>query len=451
MSAAPHRKTADKKGSSRTPGSSREAKPQSAIRIPQFLWVALALAVLAGIPFMLGKYFEIKSPDPYDSGCYVYSAKHVLSGARIGYDEKPSAQAGTLLMNMLGVTLSGFNETGSKVLQGLFQAAAFTFLFITIRRLYGSLAAVLSVTVASVFLSAPLIAKYGNVKEQFMIAFMIMGICCFVWYHLTGKWWLAVLTGMLLVWGPMFKQTGMSALGAVVIFTLIQAILRRRAWKKAAKDVVLPFIGGFIIVAPIVGWYVYMGSAVHYWPYSFVLKPALSMVGVDTNKGQVTESQQPAAQTKPEQEAERGLILKLLPGYVSNSWAALDPAARHQVTLRVLRYYGLLILPIALALGAIAARGVVVLRARRVKAAAPVEQDTGRFVLLFGLWWFFDMAFVWISPHTYEQYFLPLNASGASLGGCLAGAYMHKLQISRDKTRWKVLGLLGLLAMLIMS
>ncbi len=116
--------------------------------------------VFAGIPFALGKYFELKCPDPFDSGSYVYSAQHVLSGARIGYEEKPSAQAGTLLVNMLGVKLTGFNETGSKLLQGLFQAAALAFMFLTIRRLYGSLAAVISVAVASIYLSAPVIAKY---------------------------------------------------------------------------------------------------------------------------------------------------------------------------------------------------------------------------------------------------------------------------------------------------
>jgi len=432
-------------------GRGTPSNSQSAIRNPQYLWVAVSLIVLAGVPFLLGKYFELKSPDPFDSGCYVYSAQHVLSGARIGHDEKPSAQAGTLLMNMIGVTLSGFNETGSKILQGLFQAAAFTFLFITLRRLYGSLAAVLTVIVASVFLSAPLIAKFGNVKEQFMIAFMIMGICCFVWYHLTGKWWWVLLTGMLLIWGPMFKQTGMSAIGAVGLFTLIQPILHHSGWKKAGEEVLLLVAGACITLAPIIAWYVSMDTAVHYWPYSFILKPALSAVGVDTEKGQVAHAQEAATQAKPENQAPRGLILKLLPGYVGNSWVALDPAARHQVFLRVLRYYGLLILPIALAIGAIAARVVVVLRAGHRKPAPPAQQDAGRFVLLFALWWFFDMSFVWISPHTYEQYFLPLNASGAVLGGYLAGVYAHKFQTDRDRTRWVVLGLLGVLAMLIMS
>ena len=42
--------------------------------------VACALVVFAGIPFALGKYFELSFPDPFDSGSYVYSAQHVLSG-----------------------------------------------------------------------------------------------------------------------------------------------------------------------------------------------------------------------------------------------------------------------------------------------------------------------------------------------------------------------------------
>ena len=428
------------------------SNPQPAIRVPQYLWVALAVAVLAGIPFLLGKYFEFKCPDPYDSGCYVYSAQHVLSGARIGYEEKPSAQAGTLLMNMLGVRLSGFNEAGSKVLQGLFQVAAFTFLFITIRRLYGTLAAVLSVTVASIFLSAPLIAKFGNVKEQFMIAFMIAGICCFVYYQLSGRWWWAVLSGALLIWGPMFKQTGMSAIGAVGIFVLAQPILHHSGWRKVGKDFLLLVAGTAITMTPIAIWYSSMGTPLHYWPYSFIFEPAAAIFAPDKAQSADPEqqAQKPAA---VDEQKPRGFILSVLPGYVSNSWAALGPEQRKEVFLRILRYYGILILPIALALGAIATRVVVVLRGRgrRAKPDARVEQDPGRLVPLFAVWWFLDMAFIWVSPHTYEQYFLPLNASGAVLGGCLAGMYARRLQADRDRTRWIVLGLVGLLAMLIMS
>jgi 4-amino-4-deoxy-L-arabinose transferase-like glycosyltransferase len=415
--------------------------------------VACALAVFAGIPFLLGKYFELKYPDPFDSGSYVYSAHHVLSGARIGYDEKPSAQAGTLLVNMLGVSISGFNETGSKVLQGIFQAAAFAFLFVTIRRLYGNLAAVISVIVASVYLSAPLIAKFGNVKEQFMIALMIMGTCSFVLYHLSGKWWWALLTGGLLIGGPMFKQTGVSAIAAVGLFTLAQPILHRYAWKKVGVDILLMIAGAAIVLTPICGWYASMRTPLHYWPYSFAFGPVFKLVGVDLERQAVnSQPEAPAAQDEQKVEASKdSLILRLLPGYVRDSWKLLGPEERKEAFRRVLRYYGLLVLPISLALGAILARVVCLLRGRGAKRKALSDEDPGRFVLLFGLWWFFDMAFVWISPHSYEQYYLPLNASSAVLGSYLVGLYAYKLRTDSGNARWVVLGLLGLLAMIVMS
>jgi hypothetical protein len=205
------------------------------------------------------------------------------------------------------------------------------------------------------------------------------------------------------------------------------------------------------MLSPIFIWYASMGAPLRFWPYSFISEPLLSAVGV--GGGQAAESESAQTQQTPTQEEkpDRGFILGLLPGYVSNSWAALNTKAREQVALRVLRYYGVLILPIVLALGAIGVRALIVLRGRRARAPASVDQDMGRFVPLFGLWWFFDMAFVWISPHTYEQYFLPLNASSAMLGSYLVGAYADGLRAGRDKTRWVVLGLLGTLLMLILS
>ncbi len=416
------------------------------------LFIVVAVVVFAGIPFTLGKYFEFSVADAFDGGSYAYSAKHVLSGARIGYEEKPSAQAGTLLVNMLGVALSGFNETGAEILQTLLQVAALTFMFITVRRLYGTLAAVVSVAVASVYLSAPLIAKFGNVKEQFMIAFMILGICCFVFYRLSGKWWWVLLTGALLVWGPMFKQTGVSAIGAVGLFTLAQPILRRENWTRTGRDILLLVAGAAVVLVPICAWYVSMDASPYYWPYSFVFAPMLKLVGVDlAQAAEPAPAQEPAARSQEVQKGDDSLILKLLPGYVSDSWRMLGPAERKEAFRRVLRYYGLLILPIVLALGAIFARVVVLLRARHTESRALPDEDTGRFVPLFALWWFFDMAFVWISPHSYEQYYLPLNASGAMLGGYLVGLYAHRLHAGRDRARWVVLGLLGLVLVIAMS
>ncbi|MHC4545274.1 MAG: hypothetical protein ACYTDW_08250, partial [Planctomycetota bacterium] len=155
-------------------------------------YIVLAIvAILAAIPFTLGKYFEFNQPDPYDSGGYVYSAKHILDGAVIGVDEIPSAQLGTLLVNMLGVWLLGFNETGPELLQTILQAVALLLMFIAMRKLFGILPAAVGVIVASIYLSAPLIAKFGNVKEQHMIAFMIMAISCFVLYQLGSRFWYA--------------------------------------------------------------------------------------------------------------------------------------------------------------------------------------------------------------------------------------------------------------------
>ena len=42
------------------------------------------------------------------------------------------------------------------------------------------------------------------------------------------------------------------------------------------------------------------------------------------------------------------------------------------------------------------------------------------------------MAFVWISPHSYEQYYLPLNASSAVLGSYLVGLYAYRLDKDRN-------------------
>lgn len=414
--------------------------------------VAGLILILAGVPFILGKYFEFNSPLAFDGGAYLYSAKHVLEGARIGYEEKPSAQAGTLLMNVIAVKFFGFNDVGPKVLQMIFQAAALVFMFITLRKLFGPLAAGIGVIVASVYLSAPLIAKYGNVKEQFMIAFMVMGICCYVFYRLTGKWWWLLLTGAMLVWGPMFKQTGLSAIAATGLFVLVQAALRHDSWKKAVRDLLLMTAGAVVMLIPIIGWYMSMGSPVQYWPYSFVYGPLLP---ASTPAASQTVEPETSSQAEPEvtqaEKAPSSFVLRFLPGYVRDSWEALGPAARKEAFMRVLRYYKLLILPILLALGSIIARLVVLLLGRGKAKKQQVQDDPGRFVLLFAVWWFFDMAFIWISPRSYEQYYLPLNASAAMLGGYLIYLYSRRLHHDANRARWVVLGLLSVLLMMVLS
>jgi len=388
--------------------------------------VLIIIAILAAIPFSLGKYFEFSQPDPFDGGAYAYSAYHIISGAKIGVEEKPSAQLGTLLVNMLGVSLSGFNETGAEIVQTLMQAGALVLMFMAMRKLFGILPAAVGVIVASVYLSAPLIAKYGNVKEQYMIACMVMGVSCFVFYQLGGRWWYALLTGAFLSWAPLFKPTGVSAIGAIGLFVVLQPILKNRALKQTGFDILLLLAGVVIAIAPlyiwILAWNVQMDL-----PYSFVWQTL----------GKFLPSSTDAQQAKPATDYIGG-SRKLLP--FSQQWPI------------VLRYYSKLILPIALAIGAIAARIMrMILRLKIANRKSQIANRRDRFVLLFAVWWILDMAFVWISPHSYEQYYLPLNASAAVLGGYLIAIYCDKIKTAVYKTKWVLIGLIGFLLMVIMS
>ena len=414
-------------------------------------YLILAIVViLAAIPFALGKYFELGTPGPYDSGAYVYSAKHVLDGAVIGVDEKPSAQLGTLLTNMLGVWLFGFNETGPKLIQGILQAAALILMFIASRKLFGTLPAAVSVIVTSIYLSAPLAAKFGNVKEQFMIAFMVMAISCFVLRQLGGRWWWAALAGAFVIWAPLFKQTGASAMAAIGLFVLIQPLFKHRSWKQTGSDIGLLAAGAIIAITPACIWL----QAYHdgqMLPYAFVWKPIISSFTSSPKEPEAnpaeSETEQNNTQDKPEQ---RSLLMKLLPGYVSESWESLEPTERKEVARRIFRYYKLLILPIALALAAIAIRIVRLIR-RIAPAEKTAKTNYDRFVFLFAVWWLLDMAFVWISPRSYEQYYLPLNASAAMLGGYFIATYNKLLENPVNRNIWRVVGIIGILVMIAMS
>jgi len=391
----------------------------------------VAIALAAGIPFVMGKYFELNYPDPFDSAIYVYNAQHILDGARIGVDEIPSAQIGTLLVNMVGVAICGFNEIGPKLIQALLQLGAFVLMFVAMRRLFGTLAAAVGVIVASVYLSAPVIAKYGNVKEQHMIAFMVMGISCFILYQLAdpkkGRSWIwAVLAGAFLSWGPLFKQTGMSAVAATGLFVLAQPILRHRTLKQTGIDILLLLAGAALALGPLFIWIIGWGVKMPL-PYDWV--------------GFVYAKLLPAKATAADPNSASG-------DYVTT--------ARKLVTLSsqaamVFRYYTLLILPVALALGAICLRLVSVFTHWLTKPANPVT-SYDRFVLLLAIWWLLDMAFVWVSPRPYEQYYLPLNASAAMLGGYCIAVYHARVKAAVfHKAAWIVGGLTGGIAMLVLA
>ena len=169
-------------------------------RVATALIVSVVITlVLGGIPFGLGKYIEFNTPGPFDSGAFVYSAQHLLQGAKLGTEEQSSARPNTLLANVVGVKLFGFSEFGPKLVQMALQLGALGFMFYVLRKVFGSIAAVVGTTVAAVYLSAPLIAKFGNVKEQFMIPFMIAAACCFLLYGFSQKRLWLILSGFFAV------------------------------------------------------------------------------------------------------------------------------------------------------------------------------------------------------------------------------------------------------------
>jgi hypothetical protein len=392
--------------------------------LKKHLVVILTLVTFAGIPFALGKYFEFGSPDPWDSSSYVYSAKHVLDGAEIGVEENPSAHIGTLLVNMLGVALFGYSETGPTFIQMMLQLAALAMMFVALRRLYGVLAAVISVVIASVYLSAPVISQGGNVKEQYMIACMIIGISCYVLQQIGGKWWYAILAGAFLSWAPLFKPTGISALGGIGLFVIVQPFLRNRTWKQTGSDILLLFTGALVAIVPLYVWI---------WGWNVKLSPPYYFLWESFVKYLPFGSKADPAEVAAD--------------YIVYS-RKLVPFSRQYPM--VLRFYRVLMLPITLALVAIVMRVVFLIRPK-LPGREIQDRMMHRFVLLFAGWWILDMALVWVSPRSYKQYYLPLNASAAMLGAYFIDVYAHKFRTAQNKTRWVIIGLIGLLVMIGMS
>jgi 4-amino-4-deoxy-L-arabinose transferase-like glycosyltransferase len=413
------------------------------------------IAILAAIPFSLGKYIEFNSPGAFDSGAYVYSAKRILEGAKIGIDEKPSAQMGTLLINMLGVRLFGFNEIGPKLIQTFLQAGALLLMFAAMLKLFGVLPAAVGVIVASTYLSAPLIAKFGNVKEQYMIAFMILGISSYVLHQLNNKWWYAVLAGAFVSWAPLFKETGFSVFGALGLFVITQPLLKNKTWKKTGTDILLLFAGAALAIGPICLWLAVEKAPSNYFPYSSLWRPVAKVLQGSQTPGEPKPAELETdtdANTLQSNIAKQELFMKLMPAYVRDSWQILKPEQIKQAKLRVFRWYGVLILPIALALGSIIMRIIVFFAHLLSPLKYRAYRNYDRFVLLFAVWWILDMSFVWISPRSYEQYYLPLNASAAMLGGYVIAIYRDKVKNTIYKPHyWILAGFVGLIVMIIMS
>jgi len=421
-------------------------------RIATGLIVSVIIAlVLGGIPFGLGKYIEFNSPGPFDSGAYVYSAKHLLNGARMGVDEMPSARPGTLIANIISVKLFGFNDTGPKIVQMILQLAALIFMFITLRRVFGSVASVIGTTVAAVYLSAPLIAKFGNVKEQFMIAFMIYAACAFLWYEYTQKRYWLLLCGFFAMQPYYFKPTGMSVVFAIAAYLLLKNIISRN-WKTLWIEPAVFLCGyvfGLVIPGSLYAWQGIIPKLLKTFPPMAVLlgtgilllagiPQALLFIAKKMSFGFIEKIPQwtwgigilAAASILVFTQWHDILAAAGLKGggYLADSLAARGLS---KLAPQVFRYYKALSVPVLLSLTSIIA-AVWLWLPKLTKKSKPQDTQT-RIVWVLTMWWVLDMAFVWISPRSYEQYYLPMCGSAAMLTGFIAWKWQQRFVLSVNK------------------
>ncbi len=473
------------------------------LKLPVGLLVALLItAITAGVPFGLGKHIELNSPGPFDSGAFVYSAKHLLEGAQLNVDERSSARPGTLLCNVIGVKLFGFTDTGPKIVQMILQLAAGVFMFYTLRKIFGSVAAVIGTTIAAVYLSAPLIAKYGNVKEQFMIPFMIAAACCFCLYEFSQKRQWLIVCGFLALQPYFFKPTGMSVVFAIGLYILFENISTRQ-WKKFLREVLLFLAGyasGLLIPATLFIWQkqplaifktfpaiaieagmIILGivmafsygvpylkkHGMHFqkiiiskaiWVSGLVLIVAVFLYSIyivrhepGYTKGDISSYIHSIPVVSMAQSPfilignQYDKVMRaagLDSTYVSGSRSATTFS---ELAPKINRYYKAVGVPILASLAAIVA-AVLVWMPRLFKRTIPSDLQS-KLIWLPAVWWILDMAFVWISPRSYEQYYLPLCASGAMLSGFAIWLWQAKLKAAPVKMPWLIGGVVAVIVL----
>jgi hypothetical protein len=468
-------------------------------RFPVGLLVSIILTlILGGIPFGMGKYIELNSPGPFDSGAFVYSAQHLLNGAQWGVEEMSSARPNTLLVNLIGVKLFGFNDTGPKIIQMVLQLAALVFMFITLRKIFGSVAAVLGTTIAAVYLSAPLIAKFGNVKEQFMIPFMVAAACCFLLYEYSQKRPWLILLGFFAVQPYYFKLTGLSIVIALVFF-ITAANVFRKAFKRLATELglfAIGYAGGLLIPGALYLWQGIPATLLRSLPAVMLqvgcvfagLILMLAAIVIGAKRIQLTAQLRQVsrwiwiaglcliivtllisiARIKAQEGFDpddiasyvRDIPMVSIPnklilfanaqidtlltasgvrgGYVSNSWKAIGLS---KLVPQIFRYYRALSVPILLALGSIVAAVCVWLLGRSGKRKNTPADIPSKIVWALAMWWLLDMLFIWGSPRSYEEYYLPQCASAAMLSGFVVWKWQKRLMLSANKMPWVAVGL----------
>jgi hypothetical protein len=240
-----------------------------------------------------------------------------------------------------------------------------------------------------------------------MIACAITAVCGVMLHHLGGaRWWL-VVAGAAAINSFYFKQTGASVIIAVGIYVLAQPILRNRKWRQFGSDVLLLLAGGVIGLLPLIIFYTWQGRLL-----IFLRQAPFIGYFINAAKNLMAGKGAPAANISNIAGVRGGEYIK---------GGKLVAIFRTQYDF-VVSYYRSFVVPIGLCLLALIWQLRRLLPSKDNASTQPemtggaYEKQADSFVLLLGLWWLLDMAFVWVSPRSYVEYFLPIGASGAMLG-----------------------------------
>ncbi len=480
----------------------------SAINMPAIA-LTLVLIVIAAVPFFYGKYLEFNTNGAFDGGLNVYTAQAIVHGQKINRNIFPSARPDTLLVNVIGVAVFGFSELGPKLIQMFMQLIALGLMFYTLRKLYGLMAAGLALIMLAFFISCPPFAKFGNVKEQFMIACMLIAACSVILNHMGyNKRWL-LLAGAAAVNAWYFKPTGISITIAIGIYMIYASLKHIRTWKQFWYDINQLFIGAGIGLIPLTIFYTWQNQLPHFlkgFP-AIIIFAVLIVLAIHKllrmlkYYAQHHQLRQQLSNVKPViwlsgliaivlsliictvifARKDQGIFyLKdiifikytiqagiLILAQLNRAIAFIHSPSQYVTGSRsvsnfssqfnlVFSYYRSLIVPIGLAATALILRIRYAISTKHKKITNntnnnsvannsnvnsksktnnnPIVTDTNthshtninsninntdNFAILFALWWVLDMLFVWVSPRSYVEYFLPLNASAAMLAAWL--------------------------------
>ena len=129
-------------------------------------------------------------------------------------------------------------------------------------------------------------------------------------------------------------------------------------------------------------------------------------------------------------------------GYVGLSRKAVSYSEQAP---KVLRYYNAVGAASYSALAALLLAMILGIRRRikKQKALSPHHALAG----FWAVWWLIDMALVWLSPHSYEQYYLPLCASGAMLTAYAVWCWNGWLSRSANKIPAAVAAGIGIVSL----